>query len=93
MDIEVKNVGWEGKVGSLERAKYSAPAAQRLEGLSPENDESAINGGLNIATGMSSITPDTTTEIDINVDTDEEGCDPDSGEEGGDDVSDADDYD
>ena len=57
MDIEDKNVGREGKVGSLEREKYNAPAVQRLEGLSPENDESAINGGFNIATNMSSITP------------------------------------
>ena len=50
-------------------------------------------GSTSLPTCLASLHPDTTNEIDINVDTDEEDCDPDSGEEGGDDVSDADDYD
>ena len=88
MDLEVKSVGWEGKVGSLDRSKYSAPITELLEGLAHET----ANGGFNIATNLSGITPDTTNDIDINANTDEEDCEPDSDEEGGDDVSDADDY-
>ena len=50
------------------------------------------NDGFNIATNMSDITPDTTNDIDINANTDEEDCEPNSDEEGGGDVSVADDY-
>ena len=91
MDRQVKNVGWEGAVGALDHEKYSAPSVVRLEGLSPETDESALNGGFNMATNLMEITPDTTNEIDIDTDIDEDDCEPNNNDEGGDDVSDLDD--